>query len=255
MDGIPLSSGNYVDVAATVSNPSLRVLGQKDSRGVAAHFWVQNRDHTWWNVVRGTAIAPQSADVTVAGLTPGVFTVEAWNTYQGEMIASWQTTVDAAGEFTVQVDGLRTDAAYRLYAEDSPPSVQLSYNKWANSIRAVEGETITYTLSIVRQGTSLTAVTWVTDTLPPQLDFVDGSLNANAGTATHQNGRVFWAGLISATPRLTVTYQMTVPTSRPMIISNVATFYNAVLDPIPVQKAALVWINEQRVYLPLVIKQ
>jgi uncharacterized repeat protein (TIGR01451 family) len=255
MTGIPLSNGHYIDVAATVSNPNLRVLGQKDARGTSAHLWVQNREHTWKNVVRGGDITPQSGKITISGLEPGLFLVEEWDTYGGQKIASWQTAVNAAGELTIQVDRLSTDVAYRLAASSPKVPGQLSYSKWADAMRASEGDTVAYTLSIAHQGAPITTTTWVTDTLPTQLDFVNGSLSASAGTATFQEGRVHWAGLISATPRLTVTFQMTVPSSEPMIISNVATFYNPALDATPVIRAALLLINGQQLYLPLLIKQ
>jgi uncharacterized repeat protein (TIGR01451 family) len=255
MTGIPLSNGYYIDVAATVSNPNLRVLGQKDARGTSAHFWVQNREHTWKNVVRGRDISPQSGDITISGLRPGLFAVEEWDTYGGQKKSSRHITVSAAGELTIQVDRLSSDVAFRLDASGPRVPAQLSYKIWADSLRAGEGDTVAYTLSIAHQGGPMTTTTWVTDTLPTQLDFVDGSLSASSGTATYQAGRVRWTGLISATPRLTVTYQMTVPNSEPMIISNVAAFYNPALDAAPVMRAALVLINGQQLYLPVLIKQ
>jgi uncharacterized repeat protein (TIGR01451 family) len=253
--GIPLSSGFYIDVAATVSNPNLRVLGQKDSRGLSAHLWVQNRDHTWKNVVHGTEISPQSGDITISGLKPGPFVVEEWDTYGGQQRTSWQTTVNAAGELMLEVDRLSTDVAFKLNVAAPAAPGQLSYGKWADAIRAAQGDTVAYTLSITHQGAPVTTTTWVTDTLPTELDFVVGSLSASVGTATFQEGRVRWAGQISATPRLTVTYHMTVPNSEPMIISNVATFFNPALDAAPAMRAAMILINGQQLYLPVVLKR
>jgi hypothetical protein len=123
MDGIPLSNGHYVEVAATVSNPQVRVLGQEDDRGTAAHFWVQNANHTWWNVVRNNSVPPQSAEIALSGLAPGLFTVEQWDTYQGQVVARWQVEVGTSGEMNLHVDALRTDVAFKIYIEPSQGDV------------------------------------------------------------------------------------------------------------------------------------
>ena len=85
MSGIPLSNGHYKDVAATVSNPVIRVLGQKDLVNNRAHLWIDNSKHTWKNVVDGVAIPAVSGTVTVDGLKDGPYKVEWWNTTTGEI--------------------------------------------------------------------------------------------------------------------------------------------------------------------------
>ncbi len=68
---IPLNNGNYVDVRATLSDPDLRVVGQKDPVNNRADLWVQNMKHTWKNVVDGlTDISGLSGNVTVDGFNP-----------------------------------------------------------------------------------------------------------------------------------------------------------------------------------------
>ena len=140
--------------------------------------------------------------------------------------------------------------------EDSPdPEFQLSYNKWAQPAIAGEGETITYTLSFIRRGTPPTTRTWIRESVPTQLDFVDGSLSANTGTATYQDGRVHWTGLISAMPQMTITYQMAVPASEPKFIRNNAIFYNPLRDADPVIISTLIIIRGKETFLPLIIKK
>jgi hypothetical protein len=117
MSGIPLTNGQYVDLEAAVSNPNLRVLGQKDRTGVAAHFWVQNRGYTWWNTVQGADIAPQSGNVTISGLASGVFTVEEWDTWGGQVAARWQVSVDGTGNMVIPVERLQTDVAFKIYGD------------------------------------------------------------------------------------------------------------------------------------------
>lgn len=51
MSHVPLSNGNYKEVEAIVSNPSIRVLGQKDLVNNQAHMWIDNLRYTWKAVV------------------------------------------------------------------------------------------------------------------------------------------------------------------------------------------------------------
>ena len=68
---IPLNNGNYVDARASLSDPNLRVVGQKDPVNNRADLWVQNMKHTWKNVVDGVAnISGLSGNVTLDGFTP-----------------------------------------------------------------------------------------------------------------------------------------------------------------------------------------
>ena len=114
MEGIPLTNGHYEDVAATVSNPGLRVVGQRDARGLAAHFWVQNKGHTWWNVVQGTLLPPQSGSISLSGLQPGTFVVERWDTGLGRREERWSVEVDGSGELVIDQGELVSDTAYKV---------------------------------------------------------------------------------------------------------------------------------------------
>jgi hypothetical protein len=86
MDGIPLNNGSYQDAEAVTSHPELRAWGQKDIVDRKAHLWIQNRNHTWRNVVDGVIISELSGQVTIPDMIPGSYQVEWWNTYTGAII-------------------------------------------------------------------------------------------------------------------------------------------------------------------------
>ena len=56
MSGIPLNSGLYVAANVIPSDDGLRVWGQHDRALGKMHLWIQNKQHTWQNVVDGVSI-------------------------------------------------------------------------------------------------------------------------------------------------------------------------------------------------------
>lgn len=115
MQGIPLTNGRYVDAAATASSPDLRVFGQKDLAAGRAHLWLDNRRHTWLNVVNGAAIAAVSGDVSVEMGAPGAPYRVIWHdTRTGLPTSTENVTADAAGVVRLRVDDLATDRAVKL---------------------------------------------------------------------------------------------------------------------------------------------
>jgi hypothetical protein len=117
LDAVPLNKGGYVDWGGSVSNPSLRVAGQKNPAAGSMHLWVQNRAHTWKNVAAGIVIHPVSGSVTVPGFRPGAaYALERWDTYApGGRLASMEDVVaDPAGRLTIMLEALSTDVALKL---------------------------------------------------------------------------------------------------------------------------------------------
>ncbi len=114
MEGIPLNNGYYVDAEAETSDASLRAWGQKDTINGRAHLWIQNKDHTWRNVVDGVPITPISDTVTLNGFQPGTVEVEWWDTYTGNIINTETVQVDPSGSLNLQVLNLETDVACRI---------------------------------------------------------------------------------------------------------------------------------------------
>jgi uncharacterized repeat protein (TIGR01451 family) len=218
-----------IDVLPAGTNLAPQILSKPTTTFArAGYVW-------WYNV---NAHDPNSDAVTYAlAQAPPGMTIDPSSGF-----IEWTPTAEGVYQVTVTASDATasTSQPFVMRVSGMLPSPLLSYGKSAVPAAPQEGDTVTYTLSIIHQGAPVSTPTWVTDTLPTQLDFVPGSLRANAGTATFQNGQVYWTGLISTTPRMTITYQMTVPTSEPMIISNAATFYNPAVDTDQVTRSATI---------------
>ncbi|MFO7691884.1 MAG: DUF5060 domain-containing protein [Vicinamibacterales bacterium] len=116
---VTLNKGGYVDWGGTVSGSSLRVVGQKNTAAAAMHLWVQNRAHTWKNVVDGAAILPASGTITVPGFAPGAsYALERWDTYAagGRLESVEHVVADSTGRLVIDVASLLTDVGLKLRA-------------------------------------------------------------------------------------------------------------------------------------------
>ena len=119
LSDVPLNKGGYVDWGGTVTNPSLRVVGQKNTAAGAMHLWVQNRAHTWKNVVDGAAISPESGSIVVPGFKPATtYALERWDTcVPGGRVESVENVVgDSTGRLTITVESLPADVAFKIRA-------------------------------------------------------------------------------------------------------------------------------------------
>ncbi len=135
---IPLNSGSYQDLAATVSNASgVRVLGQKDLTNRRTHGWVQNRKHTWCAVVGGVSTCPDTWDnsrlsgtVTIPGFAANSqHAIEWWQFDNAGTLtrpAATTITADGGGNIVLNLDALPStvvDAAVKIgtYTDGTPP--------------------------------------------------------------------------------------------------------------------------------------
>jgi len=123
MKNIPLTTGQYHKINTVSSNPSLRVWGQSQASGNAAHFWIQNKNHAWKNVVLNGNPAPQSGVITLSDLTPGNFILERWNSWNEDSIPHTidSLIVNESGTLQIEVDTLVVDIAFKLYNNNSAP--------------------------------------------------------------------------------------------------------------------------------------
>lgn len=123
MKTLPITTGNYSRLTATTDNTLLRVWGQRQESGNAAHCWIQNRNHTWKKVVQNGNPAPVSGIVTFTGLTPGSMQVERWNSWAEDTIASTTDTlmVNESGELSLSVVNLVADLAFKFSSINAPP--------------------------------------------------------------------------------------------------------------------------------------
>jgi hypothetical protein len=115
MTGIPLANGRYEDVAATTSHTNLRVFGQKDVQAGRAHFWIDNRQHTWRTVVDGALIPSVSGTVLIPMQQSNTaYTVTWYDTQTGQPNKTEILSTNAAGILTLTVSNLATDTAVKI---------------------------------------------------------------------------------------------------------------------------------------------
>jgi hypothetical protein len=117
---VPLNNGHYQAAAVTVSNPTLRVVGQKDLVDGRAQLWIQNKQHTWRNVVDGVSIAPVSGSVTIPGFQGGqTYSVQWWDTYTpvaAQRITRTERVIaQPDGDVVLNVSNLVNDSAVEIF--------------------------------------------------------------------------------------------------------------------------------------------
>jgi len=77
---------------------------------------VQNRDHTWANVRRGSVAPAHSAEVAIGGLASGEYRIEQWDTHAGRVVAAaLYRSSDGTVMFTTPAE-LVGDVAYAVRA-------------------------------------------------------------------------------------------------------------------------------------------
>jgi hypothetical protein len=118
---IPLNNGYYQDAQASVSRDSLRAWGQKDLVHGCAHLWLQNKNHTWKNVVDDVPIPAISGSVEISGFQPDEsYTITWWDPYQAnklqQIIGSDTVVAQADGSISIRVTNLATDVALKIIA-------------------------------------------------------------------------------------------------------------------------------------------
>jgi hypothetical protein len=119
LSSIRLNSGRYQDAAVTVSSPDLRVVGQKDVTSKRAHLWIQNRGHTWRNVVDGVPISPVSGTITLSGFQGGQnYTAQWWDTYHTpealRLMSTEVITAQANGDIILTISDMIDDTAVSI---------------------------------------------------------------------------------------------------------------------------------------------
>jgi len=98
---------NYITV------PNLRVLGLANE--TSALVWVQNRESTWGHLAEEISPHPAGAtEIEVAGLAPGEYEIEQWDTHAGAIArVTPYTCADGAVVITTPA-GLTADVAYKV---------------------------------------------------------------------------------------------------------------------------------------------
>jgi hypothetical protein len=134
MQDIPLNNGQYIPLNRSISNPQIRVWGQQQTSGNAAHCWVQNKNHTCKNVVLNGDPDPESGEIVINGIKPGEVTVEIWDSWNEVIVPSQiQTkTVGQDGKLTLQIENLVADVAFKIWSKQNPQVQTIELNQgWA----------------------------------------------------------------------------------------------------------------------------
>jgi PKD repeat protein len=115
---LALNQGGYEDAQARTENPVLRLVGQKNLSTGHAHLWIQNKQHTWRNVMgvdNPTVVTPQSGQVTFQMKPSSPYLIEYWDTYSGEIVRREYINSDANGFVAINIVRLESDLALKLY--------------------------------------------------------------------------------------------------------------------------------------------
>jgi hypothetical protein len=109
-------NGSWIRVTSyTFTNyapPNLNVVGLTGVK--TSLLWIQNTESTWWNAEQGlTPGTITDASVIVAGLRPGRYAVEWWDTYTGRVTNSMPAS-PTGGKLTLHLPPFQRDIALKL---------------------------------------------------------------------------------------------------------------------------------------------
>jgi len=253
MDGIPLSNGHYEDAAATASDADLRAWGQIDPVNRRGHLWIQNRLHTWRNVVDSLSIPAIGGSILIPGLPDGAYCVEWWDTYAGTVLQT-ETVMANDGLPLLLPSPLTADVAVKLAPAGPADAPDFGPSAKSASRPAVQADSsITYTIQVVNSGLISDTTVTLTDSLPLGLSYVPNSLAVTGGaTPVYANGTIYWSGILSPTPAITLTYVTTVTVTEPAALVNSAVI-NAGVWGIYTRTTTVI-ANGFSIYLPLIIR-
>lgn len=130
------------------------------------------------------------------------------------------------------------------------PSLEHSA-KTARPAAVEQGQTVLFTVKIVRTGVALTSTVRLTDTVPSGLAYVPGSLTATWGVPDGtQAPTLYWTGHLSEVTHVTLTYSAQVTTPNTVARTNTATV-NDGRGTLLVRRATVI-LNGWKMYLPLI---
>jgi hypothetical protein len=85
-----------------------------------AMVWVQNKEHTWWNVINQEPVeALGSVDFELVGFQDGTYNVEWWDTYTGEVVRT-ESVQAVEGKIPLHAENLDRDIAIKITASITP---------------------------------------------------------------------------------------------------------------------------------------
>jgi len=98
---------------AVLKKAKARVIGLNN--GTLALAWIQNREHTWWNVINGIPIEPiADLEFELYGFLDGEYMVELWDTYDGRILKR-EKVMASEDKLLLNVQDLKKDIALKVY--------------------------------------------------------------------------------------------------------------------------------------------
>jgi hypothetical protein len=111
--GIPWTTAGFRQARVEAGNDQIRVLGLR-GRPLSI-LWVQNRKHTWGNVVAGTPIPViEGAQLTLSDLERGRYKVEYWDTWTGAVTGESELAAPQ-GTVRIPIPPLQRDIALKIF--------------------------------------------------------------------------------------------------------------------------------------------
>jgi hypothetical protein len=111
MDWITIRSFRLTNYRSN-AEPNLRVLGMQTSK--KALVWVQNNEHTWYNVRDKAPVPPvDPTKLILNGFDYGNYNVEIWNTVEGNIIEKRELRSET-GELIVDLPKIKKDIALKI---------------------------------------------------------------------------------------------------------------------------------------------
>lgn len=113
--GVPWNTEGFEPFSAGNQNEQLRVYGLRGK--TMTLLWVQNRAHTWWNVVEGNPV-PTVEHARIfhpefACQESNTYTVEIWDAYDGKKISSREVRVDGESQY-IDIGKVEKDVAVKV---------------------------------------------------------------------------------------------------------------------------------------------
>lgn len=170
-----------------------------------------------------------------------MFQVKAWVLQE-----DWDTLVRQLPEpvsFNSRYDLYRLQNLVTLLAQVYPMAKQVS------SIIADQGDVLTYTISLVGTGATVT----LTDTIPSGTTYVPNSaqVDPQVDTLTADANLIHWTGMLTEQTSLELTFAITVTVAEPFAIVNTATVDNGAENR---ELTATTIANGFKSYFPIVMK-
>ncbi|MBN2501164.1 MAG: PQQ-binding-like beta-propeller repeat protein [Anaerolineales bacterium] len=173
VDTLDVNYGGYSDIDADVSNNDLRVFGQKNTSSGRAYLWIQNRAHTWRNVMgvdNPQTISPETGNVIIDLVPNTTFTVEWWNTYTGQVTNTQTLNSNSAGEITLAVSGLQDDVAVKIYTDE----IQVTATPSPTAVSTIPPTSQATPTPVTQNTPTSTPVTPVSEPTPTPTTVVSG---------------------------------------------------------------------------------